>query len=302
MIYIQNLVKKYNHLTVLNKINLHIRKGIITGLLGPNGVGKTTLVSILIGIIKKDSGTIKINDLDLDENLFSIQSFCSIVPQTPAYYHTLNVYENLEYFGALHGLVGKKLKANIDFVIDVASLQDFLKKKAGKLSGGMSRRLNLAIGLLNKPKVLFLDEPTVGVDAHSRAHILEMISKINEETKNTIIYTSHYFEEIEKISEHIILIDRGQIILNDRKNNILDSNHLFLIEFENSNYNNLPHHLINEKVGFIEGNCLYIYKNENFNQNIVDVFSALQKNNTPLKNIQWNVNKLEKIYLQLIKQ
>jgi ABC-2 type transport system ATP-binding protein len=168
MIQIQNLHKSYDDVIALNGIDLNIRDGAITGLLGPNGAGKTTLVLILTGIIKKNSGRVIINGMDLDKNLNEIQSIISIVPQTLALYPLLTAHENLEYFGALYGLQGRKLKERIDFSIEVASLQSFVKKRAGRFSGGMQRRLNLAIGMLNDPKILILDEPTVGVDAQSR--------------------------------------------------------------------------------------------------------------------------------------
>ena len=127
-----------------------------------------------------------------------------------AFYRLLTAFENLEYFGALWGLKGKKLKERMEFCIDIASMQPFAKKRVDQFSGGMKRRLNLAIGLLNDPEILYLDEPTVGVDTQSRNYILETIRKINRERKTTIIYTSHYMDEIEQVSDDIAIIDGGQ--------------------------------------------------------------------------------------------
>ncbi len=221
MIEINHLNKSYGRQVVLDDINLSIQKGMITGLLGPNGAGKTTLVSILIGIIPRDKGEIFIDGLDLDNHLPEIQTVCSIVPQNLAIYPMLSAYENLEYFGGLQGLKGQKLKSRIEYCTNVASLQSFLTKRVHKFSGGMKRRLNLAIGLLNTPRILFLDEPTVGVDTQSRNYILEVIKHINRKEETTIVYTSHYMEEIEQISDRIAIIDEGHLILDGPKAEIL---------------------------------------------------------------------------------
>ena len=221
LIEIKHLYKSYNGKSVLDNVNLSMNRGSILGLLGPNGAGKTTLISILTGVIGKDSGNITVGGLDLDRELGRIQSICSYVPQALAFYPRLSAFENLEYFGSLWGLKGKKLKERMEFCIDVGSMQAFANKRVDKFSGGMKRRLNLAIGLLNEPEILYLDEPTVGVDAQSRNYILETIRKINRERKTTIIYTSHYMDEIEQVSDDIAVIDEGKIILHDGKQAIL---------------------------------------------------------------------------------
>jgi len=221
LIEIKQLYKSYNGKSVLDNVNLSINRSSILGLLGPNGAGKTTLISILTGVIGKDSGNITVDGLDLDRELGRIQSISSYVPQALAFYPRLSACENLEYFGSLWGLKGKKLKERMEFCIDVGSMQAFANKRVDTFSGGMKRRLNLAIGLLNEPEILFLDEPTVGVDAQSRNYILETIRKINRERKTTIIYTSHYMDEIEQVSDDIAVIDHGKIILHDGKEAIL---------------------------------------------------------------------------------
>ncbi|MCG6534629.1 MAG: ABC transporter ATP-binding protein [Syntrophales bacterium LBB04] len=220
MIEINHLYKSYDK-PVLRDVNLTVRRGSIMGLLGPNGAGKTTLISILTGVIKKESGSITVAGLDLDGDLEAIQRKCSYVPQALAFYRLLTAWENLEYFGALWGLKGKKLKQRMAFCIDIGSMQSFAKKRVDKFSGGMARRLNLAIGLLNDPEVLYLDEPTVGVDTQSRNYILETIQNINRERKTTIVYTSHYMDEIEQVSQEIAIIDEGKIILQGDKQAIL---------------------------------------------------------------------------------
>jgi ABC-2 type transport system ATP-binding protein len=298
MIQIQQLRKSYDDLVVLNSIDLNIQEGAITGLLGPNGAGKTTLVSILTGILKKDSGIIKINNLDIEENLDEIKSISAIVPQSLALYPSLTAYENLEYFGTIYGLTGKKLKERIEFSIEVASLQGFLKKRSVRCSGGMQRRLNLAIGLLNNPKILYLDEPTVGVDAQSRQYMLEMIKKINREQKTTIIYSSHYIDEIEQISEDIIIIDNGTIILKDKLAAILSCNDNVAIHVDSMDTS------IADALGNIPGivigaESITIDRNESFYPGIILTLTLLREKGKTVQNIQYNTDKLEQLYMQL---
>jgi len=221
LIEIKHLYKSYDKKTVLTDVNLTVRRGSVMGLLGPNGAGKTTLISILTGIINKDRGSITIGGMDLDRELRTIQSKCSYIPQSFAFYPRLTARENLEYFGALWGLKGTKLKERMDFCIDIGSMQTFVDKRVDKFSGGMKRRLNLAIGLLHDPEILYLDEPTVGVDTQSRGYILETIKKINRDRQATIIYTSHYMDEIEQVSDDIAIIHEGAIILHDDTQAIL---------------------------------------------------------------------------------
>ena len=220
-IKINNLTKKYNNNIVLDSINLTIKEGSIFGLLGPNGAGKSTLVGILNSIIKKDSGSIEFFGKDFDANSSYVKSNSSFVPQTYAFYPDLTTIENLEFFGSLYGLKGEQLSLKIAFCIDITSLSDFKDKRAYTYSGGVKRRLNIAIGLLNDPKVLYLDEPTVGIDLQSRNYILKMIKQLNIDNNLTIIYTSHYMEEIEYLCDDIAIIDDSKIILHDSKENLL---------------------------------------------------------------------------------
>ncbi len=300
MITIERLHKAYDDTIALRDLDLTIQEGAITGLLGPNGAGKTTLVSILTGVIKKSGGHVLINGLDLDSNLAEIQSISSIVPQTLAFYPLLTAYENLEYFGVLYGLHGSLLKERIDFSIEVASLQSFYRKRAGKFSGGLKRRLNLAIGLLNNPKILYLDEPTVGVDAQSRNYILEMIRKINREAGSTVIYTSHYIDEIEQISDEITIIDEGKIILCGPKETILASSGAFAIRISGTEYNGMIGNCIKDISGVsCAGNSIVIEKNDHYLNSIIQTLSILRDRNISIQNIEYNANRLEDLFLRL---
>jgi ABC-2 type transport system ATP-binding protein len=298
MIDINHLYKSYGQQVVLDDINLSIQKGVITGLLGPNGAGKTTLVSILIGIIARDKGEIFIDGLDLDNHLPEIQTICSIVPQNLAIYPMLSAYENLEYFGGLQGLKGQRLKSRIDYCTEVASLQSFLTKRVHKFSGGMKRRLNLAIGLLNTPRMLYLDEPTVGVDTQSRNYILEMIKNINHKEGTTIIYTSHYMQEIEQVSDMIAIIDEGRLILNEPKAEILKQEFKVSIRVGELN-DDLLDRIKRTKATRIQDDCILLTKDENFLDNLIEILSVLKRHNLEVVDFDSRDKSLETLFLNL---
>ena len=229
-IIIKNLNKSYKNTKILENLNLEIKSGSIFGLLGPNGAGKTTLVSILNSLIKKDSGEVFIYNYNLDTEVNKIKAISSFVPQTYAFYPNLTVYENLEFFGSLYGLKQKRLKDKIENAISACALEKYIDKRALTFSGGVKRRLNIAIGLLNSPKILYLDEPTVGIDPHSRRYILEIIKDINKNSGTTIFYTSHYMDEIEFLCEEVAILENKKIVLKDSIKNLKQNNNLTLEE------------------------------------------------------------------------
>ncbi|OHE30733.1 MAG: hypothetical protein A3J94_02685 [Syntrophus sp. RIFOXYC2_FULL_54_9] len=298
LIEIKHLCKSYNRKTVLDNVNLSVRRGSIMGLLGPNGAGKTTLISILTGVIGKDSGEINIGGLDLDREPGRIQSMCSYVPQALAFYTRLSAHENLEYFGSLWGLKGKKLKERMEFCIDAGSVQAFVNKRVDTFSGGMKRRLNLAIGLLNEPEILYLDEPTVGVDTQSRNYILETIRKINRERKTTIIYTSHYMDEIEQVSDEIAVIDDGRIILHDEKQAILTLADAVLIRVGHMGEDAVEELSPREGIR-IEKQRIHIKRDEHFGENMALVFAVLRDRGVRVDDVVFGQRTLEEFFLKL---
>ncbi len=211
MIEISNISKSYGKNEVLKEISLRMQRGSIYGLLGPNGAGKTTLISSLVGLHSVDSGEILIEGQNIKEALAYIQSISSLIPQELAFYPSLTAAENLEYFAGMLGLKGSALKSKIDEVIYLTQLSDVYKKEAQTYSGGLKRRLNIAIGLLSNPQIIYLDEPTVGIDPQSRNFILESIKNMQEDNK-LIVYTSHYMNEVEFLCDKIAIIDHGEII------------------------------------------------------------------------------------------
>ena len=213
IILISDLVKKYDGATVtaVDSLNLQIREGDIFGLLGPNGAGKTTTISMLCGLIKSDSGIIQINGLNQKENLEEIKGIIGVVPQELALYNELTASENLQFFGKMYGLRGKSLMDKIKFHLNKFSLTEKANKLVSTFSGGMKRRLNLIAGILHSPKILFLDEPTVGIDVQSKNVIIEYLKELNK-NGTTIIYTSHLMEEAENLCTNISIIDFGKEI------------------------------------------------------------------------------------------
>lgn len=208
----KGLRKSFGKFTAVQDVDLDVYEGEILGLLGPNGAGKTTLISMLTGVLKPDSGQATICGYDLHKDLHKIKRKVSLVPQHLAIYLELNAYENLNFFANLYGLKGKEKKERINEALEIAQLTDQATKKVEHFSGGMKRRLNLAIGLLNHPKVIFFDEPTVGVDPQSRSHIFKSIQYLVKELKMSVIYTTHYMEEAETLCHRVAIYDQGKVL------------------------------------------------------------------------------------------
>ena len=204
----------------LSGIDISIPKGACYGLLGPNGAGKSTLISLLTGMVNIQSGSITINGQNIDKKGRSLRSISAIAPQDLAFYPKLTVKENLNFFAGSYKLSKSQAAENTEFACKVCDLESFMSKRSEALSGGLKRRLNLAIALMNKPEILYLDEPTVGIDARSRQTILDAISQMHE-LGTTIVYTSHYMEEVEAICDHIGIIDHGRLIAQDSMENFL---------------------------------------------------------------------------------
>ena len=213
MIQINQLSKKYKnaeHYSVSN-LDLEIVAGEIFGLLGPNGAGKTTLISILSSLLKPSSGSFTIDGLNYIDSKKELQQLIGIVPQEYALYPTLTALENLTYFGSMYGLKGQELQEKIIEHLKILGLDAFSDKKIKSFSGGMKRRVNLIAGILHRPKVLFLDEPTVGVDVQSKTVIIDYLKKLNKEG-TSIVYTSHHLNEAEHFCTRVGIIDHGQLI------------------------------------------------------------------------------------------
>ena len=204
----------------LDRVTLAIPDACIFGLLGPNGAGKTTLLSVLLGLVRKDAGTGQIAGHDMDRELPAIRRLCGFAPQDLAFYPMLTVDENLRFYAAAGGLSGALLRERIRSAVDTGLLREHLDRRADELSGGLKRRLNLALSLLHAPRILFLDEPTVGLDPQSRAFILDVIRALRDRGL-TVVYTSHYMDEVQQICDRIAVLDHGRVLAEGRLSELL---------------------------------------------------------------------------------
>ena len=215
-IEIKDLVKMYGEFLAVDNVSLKIEKGRIYGILGPNGAGKSTIINIICGLLRANSGTIKINNIDVTKSMKDENKKVGLMPREVALYLTFTAEENLKFFGEIYGLKGRELKENIEKALEFTGLLEVRKKLAKDFSGGMLRRLNIACALVHNPEIIIMDEPTVGIDPQSRNHILESVKKLNK-NGTTIIYTTHYMEEAEILCDEIAIIDHGKVIASGSK-------------------------------------------------------------------------------------
>jgi ABC-2 type transport system ATP-binding protein len=217
---VRNLSESYGKVQVIREVSFSIPTGEIFGLLGPNGAGKSTILSALSGLMEPTAGNIWVNGLKVNGNINQVKKQLGLVPQELALYPSLSAYENLEFFARIYGLKGKDVKERVNQLLDIVQLRERANESIDTYSGGMKRRINLAAGLLHEPSILFLDEPTVGVDPQSRNAIFESIEALNRKGM-TIIYTTQYMEEAERLCHRIAILDHGQIIAMDTPTNLI---------------------------------------------------------------------------------
>lgn len=285
MIKVTNLNKSYSSKQALNDLSLEIEQGSIFGLLGVNGAGKTTLLSILNGLISYDSGEIEIGGLDMKNELKQIKSISSIIPQNYAFYEKLSVQENLDFFAKIQNAT----KEAYEKALEVNNLQAILKQKADTLSGGQKRRLNIAIGLLNDPKIIYFDEPTVGIDPKSRNEILDSI-KAYKDLGITVVYTSHYMTEIERICDAVAIINEGKLVEQDTLENLLSNKVSDQINIEV---------VYNETLKDLDlnfGDITTIVAKES---ELFEIVALLKKHNIYIKQIRYGSTNLEKHFLDI---
>ncbi|WP_086312473.1 ABC-2 type transport system ATP-binding protein [Enterococcus sp. 7F3_DIV0205] len=216
IIEINDLVKRYGKLTALNHFNLQVKKGDILGLLGPNGCGKSTAINCMLSLLSYDTGEIKLFGENMTPTRYDIKKRIGVVPQEVAVFDELTVIENIDYYCGLYITDKVTRKQYVSEVILLVGLEDFTTFLPKKLSGGLKRRLNIACGIVHKPELIFLDEPTVAVDPQSRNKILDSIKELNRQGA-TIVYTTHYMEEVEQLCNNIVIVEKGQVIAEGTK-------------------------------------------------------------------------------------
>jgi len=218
---VSGLVKRFDELVAVDDVSFEIQRGEVYGLLGPNGAGKTTTISMVSCLIEPTAGSITVDGHDAAREPGALKQTLGIVPQDVALYPTLTAAENLRFWGSMYGLSGSALDSAVTEALELAGLADRSKERIEKYSGGMKRRINIAAGILHKPKVLLMDEPTVGIDPQSRNHILETVKGLNA-SGMTVLYTSHYMEEVEYLCDRIAIMDHGRIIAEGTLNELRD--------------------------------------------------------------------------------
>jgi ABC-2 type transport system ATP-binding protein len=223
-IKINDLTKKFEEANAVDHINLSIQKGELFGLLGPNGAGKTTIINVLCGLLKPTSGTVEVAGFSVQKDPESVKEIIGVCPQDTAVYPFLTGRENIELFGKLHSMQRQQLKKKVDELLEKLGLTQDAKKRVGKYSGGMKRRINLVMALVHNPEVAFLDEPTVAMDPQSRHAVWEFIKELKQQGK-TIILTTHYMEEAEYLCDRVGIIDHGQIIALDTPKELMKKYH-----------------------------------------------------------------------------
>jgi len=216
----KNLRKCFDELVAVDDVSFHVDAGEVFGLLGPNGAGKSTTMMMLAGLLTPDAGSVQLRGEPLDADSRQLRTLLGVVPQDLALYPDLTAFENLEFFGSLYGIERRELHQRIDEALERIGLTKRAKSRTGTFSGGMKRRLNFGIALLHQPRLLILDEPTVGVDPQSRAHLLECVRQLSEEGVATL-YASHYMEEVQAICERVAIMDHGKIVACDEIRTLL---------------------------------------------------------------------------------
>ncbi|MDP3387916.1 MAG: ABC transporter ATP-binding protein [Eubacteriales bacterium] len=302
LIKIQDLTKRYGNNIAVDNLSLSVTQGDIFGLLGPNGAGKSTIINIVCGLLKADVGTITIDDINIKSDPMEVKRRIGLVPQEIALYDVLTARENISFFGKLAGLRGSLLKQRTDEALEFVGLTDKSSGTPKEFSGGMKRRLNIACAIVHQPKIIIMDEPTVGIDPQSRNHILDSVKRLNQ-MGSTIIYTSHYMEEVESICNQIAILDYGRVIANgtkERLKRIVSNEDRITIECLNINYSSL------EKLKTIHGlNHVEFNDNkieilaENAQSVLQDVFFLLSSNDVRIKEVKMSVPNLETVFLSL---
>ncbi len=210
-IEVKNIHKSFGDLKAVNGVSFEVEQGEIFSLLGPNGAGKTTTISMLSCLLRPDEGDALVMGHSIKDDQMGVKAVLGVVPQEIALYEDMSARENLTFWGKMYGLRGAPLKTRVDEVLEIIGLTDRAKEYIKKYSGGMKRRVNIGVALLHKPKVIYMDEPTVGIDPQSRRNILDSVVALKNQGM-TVLYTTHYMEEAQELSDHIAIMDTGKVI------------------------------------------------------------------------------------------
>ena len=302
IVKVENLVKRYKELIALDHFNMEVREGEILGLLGPNGCGKTTAINCILSLLKIDKGSIEVFGQKMTPNSYALKKDIGIVPQEVSVFQNLTVEENIDYFCGLYIDDSSTRKQYVAEAIEFVGLSEYKKFFPKKLSGGLKRRLNIACGISHKPKLIFLDEPTVAVDAQSRNFILEGIKRLNRDG-STIIYTTHYLEEAEMLCDRIIIMDRGKSLVTgtlQELKSMISTREKIIVGFENleedvtDKLRVIPHVIDIEKT-----HSEYTIKFENGINNISNLLDFIRSNELIYPKLYSQLPSLNDVFLEL---
>lgn len=302
IVKVNNLVKRYKELIALDHFNMEVEEGEILGLLGPNGCGKTTAINCILALLTYDKGEIQLFGKKMTPNSYDIKRKIGLVPQEVSVFDNLTVKENIDYFCGLYIHDRSLRKKYVEEAIEFVGLRDYEKFYPKKLSGGLKRRLNIACGIAHKPKLIFLDEPTVAVDAQSRNFILNGIKELNKEG-STIIYTTHYLEEVEMLCKRIIIMDNGKNIVSGTKEELKDMitttekivvSFMAIDEETERKMKNIPHVIDVERNGED-----FVIKFENGFNNIANLLEFIKNNNLSYIKLYSQLPTLNDVFLEL---
>lgn len=300
MIRIENVYKSFGKTEAVKGINLQVKQGELFGLLGPNGAGKTTTINLLNTLLKPDAGRITLDDLDVMTSPLEVKKRIGVIPQEIALYGDLSAYENLLFWAKAHRLSSSEARRNAENVLDLIGLKNRAGDKIKNYSGGMKRRVNIGAGLIHKPKIVLMDEPTVGIDPQSRNQIYEIIGKLKAQDI-TIIYTTHYMEEAEKLCDRIAIIDHGEIIAKgtlqelkklDKSSEAIVFSIANLGEFSESDFNKL------HPAPYIQEDKL-IFLTEDADHELPSIIRKLEAFDLKIDMIDFKTTNLETLFLNL---
>ena len=299
---VEGLVKRYKELIALDHLSISVNEGEIFGLLGPNGSGKSTCINCILSLLEYDKGSITVFGKEMSPKAYDLKSRIGIVPQEVSVYESLTVYENIDFFCGLYIQDADTRKKYVQEAIDFVALNDFVKFRPKKLSGGLKRRLNIACGIAHKPKLIFFDEPTVAVDPQSRNKILEGIEELRDKGA-TIVYTSHYMEEVEQLCDRVAILDKGNVIAEgtlDELRNMIKKSEIITIEAGGLDDEAIDKvkSLSNVYNTAYDGNTLKVEAGAG-THNVIDIVNILQDKGYRLKKIYSEQPTLNDVFLEL---
>lgn len=297
------ITKRFKQTQAVNGVNLFLERGEIIGLLGPNGAGKSTTISIISTLIPPTSGDVRLHNESVIKRPEKLRKILGVVPQEIALYPDLSARENLLFFGKIYRLSGSQLKQKVEEVLEMIGLTDRQHDLVKNFSGGMKRRLNIGAALLHEPELIIMDEPTVGIDPQSRNYILETVKRLNKEKKMTVLYTSHYMEEVEFLCNRIYIMDKGNILAAGTKEeikNILSAENTIQITVERVNDSFIQalrdHPVVNRVT--VQDRVMTVLTPKEANAFSI-LFKIAEETNTMLTSIEIKTPTLEDVFLHL---